>query len=137
MARTSFTLNSVDYGDDTHRVHVRSHLPVPSFRVNVSELAQGNGVVTQGSTYGALRWKLRCSLVAHNATDFAAAWDAVYNALVAAHVAGETVFTPGWYPATVSWYARPVGGPVIMEQSINAVEFDLEILASDPSPIEE
>jgi len=129
----SFTLNSVDYGDSNHLLHVVRHPRViPEMRVNYTDLAQGNGGATQGTTTGPRIWLLDCAIVAFSPTAADTAYDNVVSALEAAHAAGLTTFAPEWESDT--WQARPlVDSPIYPEMAINGYQFQLKIIAPNPA----
>lgn len=129
--QNSFTLNSVDYGDANHLLHVvRYSRVIPEFRVNIEQLAQADGAATQGTLHGARIWNLECAVVASSPSAADTAYDNVVSDLEAAHAAGLTTFAPEW--ETDTWEARPYGGPVEPEILINGYRFTLLIIAPNP-----
>ena len=65
----SFTFNSIDYGGASYNLYAKiKSLPrMPKPRVNIDSLANGDGVVTQGSTFDETRIQVGCACTGANA----------------------------------------------------------------------
>lgn len=133
----SFELNSVDYGDSNHLVTVEDHRIDYTFRVNIVDLAQGDGIVSQGTRFGSPVYTLDCALVASSPTTRDTAWNNVLQSLTAAHQAGITEFNP-YFIEDVSelLYGRLLDGPKDVQFGINGVRFSLKIILQN-QPISE
>jgi hypothetical protein len=130
---TSFTLNSVDYSGTNYNMHVMPMIPIPEFRLNIAELGQSSGVVTQGTLLGALTFDLQCHVIGSDSSTRDTRWANVLAALQAAHVAGLTTFSPTW--TTDTFLARPVGGPEVGDIALNAVSFRLKLIVPSGAKI--
>lgn len=125
----SFELNGVDYGDSNHLVTVEDHRIDYPFRVNIVDLAQADGMVSQGTRFSSPIYTLDCALVASSPETRDTAWANVLQSLTGAHIAGITEFNPYFIEdVSETFYARPLDGPKDVQFGINGVRFSLKII---------
>ena len=134
MSDSSFTFNSIDYGDSDYELTVVNHngpfFPQP--RVNVEPLSAANGVVTQGAQWNALTITMVCRVAGDSKADALTKVAAIKAALKTAHEAGEASlilddYSGNTYTARLTGYSAPRLG-------ITGAEFTLTFLCSNPWP---
>lgn len=134
MADYSFILNEVDYGDSSHLLTVVGHSIDHDFHLNVEDLAQDDGFVSQGTKLGRSIFNLDCVVAASSPSTRDTAFGNVIGHLREAHIAGLTTFDPYFIDATTELDARPYGGISDLQYSITGASFSIKLIAVQPVP---
>ena len=129
----SFTFKGIDYGGVNYNVYARvKELPrLPRPRVASDNLAQADGVATQGSTFDDCRITLECAVTAASTTDVETAMGNVVAALATTQE-GPGALILDSHP-TKQWTARLVSG-LNGALALNGEMFTLEFLCTSPWP---
>jgi predicted phage tail component-like protein len=121
---SSFTYNGTDLGEDAYGLYVVG-VSAPLFgkpRVDIRPLSQADGVVTQGSTFGAIEIRMECKVVAPDPANLNTQLEAIAGVLRATAEGEKTLIIDQW-PARQ--YTARLISLFDPDQAIGGAEFSL------------